>query len=398
LIRSVKYGLYGAVLAGVVSGTVAWQSVDKTVHLVVDGNRSTIHTTQSRVSGVLSGAGYKVGPHDIVAPQADARVKNGGTVVLARGRLLLLDVNGVQSEVWTTASTVAGAMAQLGYSTADFTSVSRDRRLPLTPTDLTIRTPQSVIVKHDGRTDTLATTDVTVGQLLDDLGMALGPKDTVEPAASTEITSGLTVTVHRVVSKKISETAALPYGTTYQKSDSLGVGTSAVVKLGHDGQARNTYAVVIIDGKIVGKTLVGTKILTQPINRVVIVGTGTPSSAGGSAAAGPAAPPVPAGAIATPAQAMDIARQLLAARGWSDQMDNCLVPMWEHESGWRVQAGNPSGAYGIPQALPGYKMQSAGADWQTNAATQITWGLNYIAGHYGTPCAAWSFWQAHSWY
>ena len=396
MIRSVKYGLYGAVLAGVVSGTVAWQSVDKTVHLVVDGNRSTIHTTQSRVSGVLSGAGYKVGAHDIVAPQADASVKNGGTIVLARGRLLLLDVNGMQSEVWTTASTVAGAMAQLGYSTADFTSVSRDRRLPLTPTDLTIRTPQSVVVKHDGRADKVATTDVTVGQLLDDLGMALGPKDTVAPAAATEITSGMTVTVHRVINKKISANAVLHYGTTVQHSSALAAGTTAVVKLGHDGLARDTYAIVMIDGKVVGKTLVGTKVLKAPINKVIVVGTGTSSaSAGGT---GTTAPPLAAGAIATPAQAMDIARQQLAARGWSDQMDNCLVPMWEHESGWRVQAGNASGAYGIPQALPGDKMASVGADWQTDAATQITWGLNYIAAHYGTPCGAWSFWQAHSWY
>jgi hypothetical protein len=73
--------------------------------------------------------------------------------------------------------------------------------------------------------------------------------------------------------------------------------------------------------------------------------------------------------------------------------------LWNKESGWRVNAYNSgSGAYGIPQALPGSKMASAGADWQTNAATQIKWGLGYIKGRYGTPCGAWGHSQSVGWY
>jgi resuscitation-promoting factor RpfB len=93
-----------------------------------------------------------------------------------------------------------------------------------------------------------------------------------------------------------------------------------------------------------------------------------------------------------------IAADMLAARGESSQL-GCLVAMWNRESGWRVTAQNPgSGAYGIPQALPGSKMAAAGADWQTSAATQIRWGLTYIASRYGTPCNAWSVWQSRGWY
>lgn len=70
-----------------------------------------------------------------------------------------------------------------------------------------------------------------------------------------------------------------------------------------------------------------------------------------------------------------------------------------HESGWSVTATNASsGAYGLGQALPGSKMASAGADWQTNPATQIKWGLGYIKSIYGSPCQAWAFWQTHSYY
>ena len=69
------------------------------------------------------------------------------------------------------------------------------------------------------------------------------------------------------------------------------------------------------------------------------------------------------------------------------------------ESGWNVYATNPvSGAYGIPQALPGDKMASAGPDWRTNPATQIAWGIGYISARYQPPCGAWSFWQGHSYY
>ena len=92
-----------------------------------------------------------------------------------------------------------------------------------------------------------------------------------------------------------------------------------------------------------------------------------------------------------------IARSQLAARGWSDQF-GCLDRLWQKESGWRVSASNASGAYGIPQALPGSKMASAGDDWRTNPATQIRWGLGYIASAYGSPCAAWRHSQSHNWY
>ncbi|MEW2623956.1 tachylectin-related carbohydrate-binding protein [Streptomyces sp. NPDC048106] len=77
----------------------------------------------------------------------------------------------------------------------------------------------------------------------------------------------------------------------------------------------------------------------------------------------------------------------------------CLETLWDHESGWRWNATNPSsGAYGIPQALPASKMDVAGDDWHENPLTQIRWGLSYIDGRYGSPCGAWTFWQANNWY
>ncbi|WP_026124176.1 aggregation-promoting factor C-terminal-like domain-containing protein [Nocardiopsis baichengensis] len=94
------------------------------------------------------------------------------------------------------------------------------------------------------------------------------------------------------------------------------------------------------------------------------------------------------------------AQAMMGDFGWGqDQFSGCLEPLWEKESNWNPSAQNPSsGAYGIPQALPGSKMASAGSDWQTNPATQIKWGLGYIEDRYGSPCEAWSHSQANGWY
>ncbi len=109
--------------------------------------------------------------------------------------------------------------------------------------------------------------------------------------------------------------------------------------------------------------------------------------------------PDPNAATADPAGAQVIAAALAAERGWTGAQFDALIALWSRESGWRVNALNASScAYGIPQALPGSKMASAGADWATNPATQITWGLNYIQGSYGDPITALAHSDAVHWY
>ena len=95
----------------------------------------------------------------------------------------------------------------------------------------------------------------------------------------------------------------------------------------------------------------------------------------------------------------DVARAMLATHGFGQDQFSCLDSLYTRESGWNVHADNPtSSAYGIPQALPGSKMSSAGSDWADNPATQIEWGLGYIKNRYGSPCAAWSHSEANNWY
>jgi hypothetical protein len=122
------------------------------------------------------------------------------------------------------------------------------------------------------------------------------------------------------------------------------------------------------------------------------------ANTGGSGADGVAPPP---GMTVDPAAAQAYANSRLSAFGWGRGQMDCLIKLWNHESGWRADAYNSSsGAYGIPQSLPGSKMASAGSDWMTNQNTQVDWGLDYINRSYGSPCAAWSFEMSHTpnWY
>jgi hypothetical protein len=119
---------------------------------------------------------------------------------------------------------------------------------------------------------------------------------------------------------------------------------------------------------------------------------GSSSAASGTASSGGASYTTPVGVAQT------FAAKAVAAKGWAPSEFSCLVSLWNRESGWNTHAANPSGAYGIPQSLPGSKMASAGGDWQNSYQTQITWGLGYISGSYGSPCGAWGHSNAYGWY
>lgn len=372
--RSLKITTYAAALAIIAGGTLAWTAVDKTVHLEVDGQPKTVHTLGSHVHDALCAGGYAAAAHDIVAPAPGVAIHDGSRIVLHRGRLLQLTVDGAKRQVWTTEPTVAAALADLGLSPQTFVSVSRDQRLPLTPTAIEVRTPKHVSVKHDGTTGRLTTTAATVGQLLTDAGIQRGDLDRLSVQPTAAITAGQTIILQRVRSTRVTKIEPIPFARRQQQDNTLDVGTSKVVTEGVAGAKQITYALEYVDGKLAGRTVVSTKVSKPATPRVVKLGT----------------------LGVTPQQ---IAAQLVAARGWGTDQTKCLTLLWNHESGWRVDAENAdSGAYGIPQSLPGDKMASAGPDWQTNPRTQITWGLDYIAGVYGTPCGAWGHELDVNWY
>lgn len=125
-----------------------------------------------------------------------------------------------------------------------------------------------------------------------------------------------------------------------------------------------------------------------------------PAQSSGGSSGGGGGSSYPTGGSYDVGSVQAIAQGMLADRGMADQW-GCFEAIIGQESGWNPYAQNPSsGAYGIPQALPGSKMASHGADWATNPATQIAWAIDYMNGRYGSPCGAYDFkfTQGNGWY
>lgn len=227
----------------------------------------------------------------------------------------------------------------------------------------------------------------TYGQVLDQAGVKLGEKDEVSVSLSALVSPDTEIKVVRVRVETVTEDFTEAHGVEEQKDPSLPAGRRQVVTKGVDGAGTRTYQITYRDGKESARVVTVETLQVQPVTEVVKVG------APGAVAAPPAGP------APSPGSARAIARDMVTAQGWGAEQFQCLDALWQRESGWNAHAMNrSSGAYGIPQALPGNKMASAGADWQTNPATQISWGLGYIKGRYGSPCGAWNHSQARGWY
>jgi uncharacterized protein YabE (DUF348 family) len=273
--RSVKYGLCGAVLAGLVGGTAAYAvgPNKESVALVVDGQTKNIHTSASNVGAVLKDAGYTVQAHDIVAPAVNTKIHDGTTVIYKRGRLLHLNVDGKPTDVWTTAPTVAQALNELGYPSSEFVSVSRSTRLPLDGASLALRAPKLVVVVHDHQTSSVSTSDQTVAQVLSATGVALRPHDRLTPKAATAVRNGMKIVVQRYALKRETVRESVSYGVSTKYVSSMYKGQMKVLTHGVPGSAAVTYNVTYYDGKSAGRAVVSRHLLTASKTQVEQVGT-----------------------------------------------------------------------------------------------------------------------------
>jgi uncharacterized protein YabE (DUF348 family) len=376
--RSARLCLYALALIGLVAGAASIVGLRK-ITVAVDGQSRDVVTSAATVQGVLRDADLTVGAHDVVAPARSTPVHAGSLVQLHRGRMLRLDVDGAHRDVWTTELTVDQALADLGYGAGQPVGVSRYKRLPLGITDVDVAMPKSVSITADHKHFTVTTSAPTVADVLAGAHVALGAHDRVMPSVTARPTPGMKIVVKRVSFRTTTMYRTVHYSTRAVHTSQLYIGTTKIVRAGKNGTARITYRLVYVDGKLYRTIKASTKTVRTPVSRVMYVGTRKPAGN-------------------TPTAAREQAQSMVAARGWSSMQYSCLVSLWNKESGWRVHAANPSGAYGIPQALPGAKMASAGPDWQNSAHTQINWGLGYIASRYGTPCGAWAHSQATNWY
>jgi uncharacterized protein YabE (DUF348 family) len=273
--RSVKTGLYGLVIAGVLGGSAAWATspAEKTIALEIDGGSQQVHTTASNVSGALRAARVEVGSHDIVAPDPGSPIKSGSTIVVRRGHLLHLTVDGRSRDVWVNADSVSEALSQLGYGSANLLSVSRSMRLDRGTTDVAIASPKDVTFLVDGKRMRVRSAATTVRDALSASLIFLGPHDRTSVPLTSALQDNQVIRVSRLSYGSTTETVALPYPTVSQPDPNSPVGSTTVITPGRAGSKLVTYQLIYIDGKLAGKLAQSASVLSQPVPQVEKTGT-----------------------------------------------------------------------------------------------------------------------------
>ncbi|WP_288766952.1 ubiquitin-like domain-containing protein [uncultured Varibaculum sp.] len=339
-------GISAAIVLG---GGVAVASEYKTVSVTVDGATRQVQTMNRTVGQVVSDMGIKVGQYDQVIPALGSQMSRNQEIKIVHARPVVLQGTKDAKIGW-------------GVSNQDAPQLQATFRVD----------GGEVSGSYKEGADPRAAAQAA--------GIELAALDRVTVEKTSQDAATIRVSrVERGVSKE-EKVSAPPVKEVDDKN--LEPGKKVVEDEGKEEVVAKSTFVEKVDGQVAFKSPEQVTTLVKAEPKIVRVG---PADTSSDTDYGPV---VPAG------EAQEIAHEMVIARGWSESDFACLVNLWNRESGWNSRAENrSSGAYGIPQSLPANKMASAGADWRTNPATQIRWGLDYIAGRYGNPTKAWEHWK-----
>ncbi|MGW7682097.1 transglycosylase family protein [Kribbella sp. NPDC054772] len=259
----------------VAGGSVAYAVKSKTVSVSVDGQVRKVHTFGSTVADALKAEKVQTGDHDLVAPAPDSKLKDGQEISVQYGRQLTVNADGAKKAYWTTAASVNEALADLGlrYDGAQL-STSRSAPLGRQGLELTVTTPKTVQIVHQGKTVTIKSLAGTVGQALTQAKIAWDADDRITPAAATPLKLGVNkVGFVQVLQKTVTKNEAIAHGTDKTESATLLEGTTKTTTKGTDGAKAVTYLYTFLDGKLSTTKVVGSKLVTKAVDEEVLVGT-----------------------------------------------------------------------------------------------------------------------------
>ncbi len=262
------------VVGAVVLGTAGFVTANKSVTVAVDGGERQVRTFAATVGDLLHEQSVSVGEHDVVFPTTTAAVSDGTRVEVRRGRLVMVDIDGVQREIWTTAETVAELTDSLGsrYTAAALT-VSRSTRIPVGGLAVGLSLPKDITIKHDGTTTTIETAAPTLAAALAEAGISVTTNDRLSTRLSLAPVDGMKVRLVRVTAERRSDVRLVPFRTIRQADSSLYRGDSRVVRAGQKGKQKIIFRVVFHDGDRVAKKKVAVDTVRKPKARVIRYGT-----------------------------------------------------------------------------------------------------------------------------
>ncbi len=264
------------------AGTASALTAGKTVTVMVDGEQRTLHTFASSVSGALESAGLQADAKDALAPTAESKIDDGSRIVLKRGRPLVLTIDGVEREVWTTAVTVEAAMKELGLRGEGVAlSADRSRRVPLEGMALEVRTAKPITLLDGGLPSrAIFSTARSVGELLAEQGVPLQGTDTVEPEATMPVLPGMTVEVTRIRTEERAERRPIEPPVEEIEDPELASGDEVIEEPGVPGEEMVTFLVTLINGRETDREQLASQEITPAQPRRIRVGTNSASAAG----------------------------------------------------------------------------------------------------------------------
>ncbi len=375
--------MFGIVVFG--AGMTVGPNDSRIVNIYADDTKQTLPTRAKTVEELLNKVNIKINEGDIVEPSVDSTIVNDNfSINIYRARPVMI-VDQDRQVVINSADQSPRIVARK----AGIVVYPEDNLIPEVPENLIEEgivgdryivdraTPVTLILY--GSVSGVRTQTKTVGDLMKEKNISVSSSDVVAPSADTQLRPDMKITITREGQQIATVEEEIPAPVEYVDDASLTKGTTVVKEDGMSGKKVVTYEVKTENDIEVSRNKLQEIITIQPQRKLIARGTKI--------------------IISNPSENVKIGERLASERGWTGEQWYCLYQLWQKESHWSTTAGNPSsGAYGIPQALPGSKMSSVGADWATNPATQIVWGMGYIAGRYSTPCGAWSTSQARGWY
>lgn len=358
------------------SGPTVRPSGSHVVFLFDSGNKQTLDTQAATVGDLVKRLPLHLINQDVVEPSLDTPiVQDNFRINVYRARPVTVVDNGVKTVTVTAQKSPRVVASEAGvqvYPEDKASFAAGDIRNNTIGEEVLIDRATPIQFNLYGTNLAIRTRSATVADLLKEKNVSLTKDDTLTPSLATPITPNMTVSVVRNGTQVTTVEEPITPPVQYVDDASLSLGATAVRQAGAAGKKAVTYQIVTQNGQVTSKTIIQQTTIQDPVPQIIARGTVVYVNGDHTS--------------------------MMAAAGISGGDYGYVDYIVSHESGWRVAASNPSGAYGLCQALPGSKMASAGGDWISNPITQLRWCNSYAVGSYGSWAAAYSHWVAYRWW
>lgn len=301
--RWIKTAGQGIVMMCLVLGLVAFVGNNKSIVLNIDGQASTVQTFGGTVGEVLANSNVVVTENDQVTPSLTAAVEDGSAIQITKATAIDVVLNGADTVVHTTGSTVGDVVNELGVADSSAISADLETRLTTLSSELEISTPKNVTLTVDGSTATHTSTEKSVQDLFDEADIVLGKEDRVSVPVTSSLVDGLGLKITRVDSDhRETVTESISFTTDEVDDDTLDLGEQRITRAGVDGERTKIYTAMLIDGREQDRELLSDKVTLEPVTELIAIGTREPepepepeSESERDATPAPASEPEPAG-------------------------------------------------------------------------------------------------------